>query len=160
MLFRSGFQKETTAAIVINSETVGVIGQVDVEYLAGERIHQAVFAAELILGKLVPMLRATPAFEALPRFPGVYRDLSFVVSKSVPYSAIEGAIRAAAGANLEAVDCIDVFAGKGIAKDSRSVAVSMTFRAGDRTLASEEVNASIEQIVKRLAADFQADLRA
>ncbi|MEQ1885691.1 MAG: phenylalanine--tRNA ligase subunit beta [Bryobacteraceae bacterium] len=155
-----GFQRETTAAIVINGETVGLIGQVDPEYLASERIHQAVFAAELFLGKLLPMMRATPAFEALPRFPGVYRDLSFVVAKSVPYAAMEMAIRAAAGPNLEAVDCIDVFAGKGIAKESRSIAVSMAFRAADRTLASEEVNAAIEQIIAKLATEFKADLRA
>jgi len=155
-----GYQKETATAIVINGETLGMMGQVDAEFLAAQRIHQAVFAAELFLGKLVPLMRATPAFVPLPRFPGVFRDLSFVVGKEVPYAAIEGAIRAAAGPQLESVDCIDVFAGKGIAKDSRSIAVSMAFRATDRTLASEEVNAAIERIIARLVADFKADLRA
>jgi phenylalanyl-tRNA synthetase beta chain len=89
----------------------------------------------------------------------VFRDLSFVVKKSVSYVAIEETIRAAAGPYLEAVDCIDVFAGKGISADSRSMAVSMAFRAPDRTLASEEVAAAVDQVIAHLAQSLGAELR-
>jgi len=102
----------------------------------------------------------TAVFEPLPRFPGVYRDLSFVIKKDVPYAAVEQAIRAAGGAYLESVECIDVFAGKGIDQSSRSMAVSMAFRAPDRTLSSEEVAASVEQVIARLAQTLGAELRS
>ena len=98
-------------------------------------------------------------YEPLARFPGVYRDLSFVVKKDVAYAAVEQAIRAAAGPYLESVDCIDVFAGKSIDKDSRSMAVSMAFRAADRTLSSEEVAGAVEQVIARLAESLGAELR-
>jgi len=61
---------------------------------------------------------------------------------------------------LESVDCIDVFAGKSIDKDSRSMAVAMAFRAPDRTLSSEEVALSVEQVIARLAQAFGAELRS
>ncbi len=70
------------------------------------------------------------------------------------------AIRAAGGEYLETVDCIDVFAGKGIDRSSRSMAVSMTFRAPDRTLSSEEVAASVEQVVASLSRTLGAELRS
>jgi len=72
---------------------------------------------------------------------------------------IEQAIRAAVGVYLESVECIDVFAGKGIGQDSRSMAVSMAFRAPDRTLSSDEVAAWVETLIAHLAANFGAELR-
>ena len=155
-----GYAAGTVARVVINGEPVGVIGQIAPELLAAHRIQTAVFAAELFLGKLVAARNPTAVYEPLPRFPGVYRDLSFVIKTDVPYAAVEQAIRAAGGAYLESVECIDVFAGKGIDKSSRSMAVSMAFRAPDRTLSSEEVAASVEQVIARLAQTLGAELRS
>jgi phenylalanyl-tRNA synthetase beta chain len=155
-----GYAAGTIARIAINGESVGVIGQVAPELLAAHRIQTAVFAAELFLGKLVAARNPTAVYEPLPRFPGVYRDLSFVIRTDVPYAAVEQTIRAAGGTYLESVECIDVFAGKGIDKSSRSMAVSMAFRATDRTLSSEEVAASVEQVIARLAQALGAELRS
>jgi len=155
-----GYAAGTVARITINGEPMGVIGQVAPEILAGHRIQTAVFAAELLLGKLVAARNPTAMYEPLPRFPGVYRDLSFVVRKDVSYAMVEQAIRGAGGANLESVECIDVFAGKGIDTSSRSIAVSLAFRAPDRTLSSEEVAASVEQVIARLAQTLGAELRS
>jgi phenylalanyl-tRNA synthetase beta chain len=144
---------------MVDGECVGVIGQIAPELMAARKILNAVFAAELFIGKLAAAVLPTARYEPLPRFPGVFRDLSFIVKNDVPYAAIESAIRAAAGPHLETVDCIDVFAGKGIAADSRSMAVSMAFRAPDRTLASEEVAAAVEQVIVHLAKNLGAELR-
>jgi phenylalanyl-tRNA synthetase beta chain len=155
-----GYAEGTAAQITVKGAPVGLIGQISPELLAPRKIQTAVFGAELFLAALVPEARTSAAFEALPRFPAVFRDLSFVVKTGIAYASIEQAIRSAAGPNLEALDCIDVFDGKGIAKDSRSIAVSMVFRASDRTLSSEEVTAEVDQIVARLSAEFGAELRS
>lgn len=156
----AGYAEGTAAQIFVKDKRIGMIGQVAPELLAAERIYQPVFAAEIFLQPLVEGSRTSAIFEALPRFPAVFRDISFVAKRSVPYADLESAIREAGGAQLESVDCIDVFAGKGIAPDQRSVAVSMVFRAADRTLSSEEVNAAIDRIVERLSKDFSAELRS
>jgi phenylalanyl-tRNA synthetase beta chain len=158
-LAMEGYAAGTAARLSIDGQPVGVIGQVSPELLAARKIQTAVFAAELFLERLMAAARPIAQYQALPRFPGVFRDLSFVVGKEIAYSAIEQAIRAAAGADLESVDCIDVFAGKGIAPDRRSIAVSMAFRAPGRTLASEEVAAAVEQVIASLARNFGAELR-
>lgn len=155
-----GYLAGTAAGVMIGGERVGAIGQIAPEHLASRKILNAVFAAELFLGKLVAATLPTARYEPLPRFPGVFRDLSFIVKKSVSYAAMEGAIRASAGPYLEAVDCIDVFAGKGMVNDSRSMAVSMAFRAPDRTMASEEVAAAVEQVITHLGNTLGAELRA
>ena len=154
-----GYAAGTATRIVVNGEPVGAVGQITPSILATHRIQTAVFVAELFLEKLLIVAGPTPRYEPLPRFPGVYRDLSFVVKKDVSYTAIEQAIRAVVGDYLESVDCIDVFAGRGIDQDSRSIAVSMVFRAPDRTLSSEEVAAWVEKLIAHLAKTFGAELR-
>jgi phenylalanyl-tRNA synthetase beta chain len=155
-----GYAEGTAAQITVNRASVGMIGQISLELLAPRKIQTTVFAAELFLAPLVPEERASVGFEPLPRFPAVFRDLSFVVKTGIPYALIEQAIRSAAGPYLETLDSIDVFEGKGIAKDSRSLAVSMVFRAPDRTLSSEEVTAEVDKITARLNAEFDAALRS
>jgi len=154
-----GYADGTGARVVFNGDPVGMIGQIAPDLLAADRIQTAVFVAELFLGKLMAARLPNAVYQPLPRFPGVYRDLSFVVKKDVAYSAIEQDIRAAGGPHLESVECIDVFAGKGIGQDSRSIAVSLAFRAPDRTLSSEEVAAAVDRVIVGLAQTWGAELR-
>ena len=156
----AGYAESTAAQIVVSGAVIGVLGQVKAEMLAAERIYQPVFAAELFVEPLVEGSRIPATFVALPRFPAVFRDLSFLANRDTPYAALETAIRDAAGAQLESVDCMDVFAGKGIDPAKRSIAVSMVFRAADRTLSSEEVNATVDNIIERLGKEFSAELRS
>ena len=154
-----GYAQGTAARISAGASALGMIGQVATAVLAPLKIHQAVYLAEINLDSLIPEQVAATVFAPLPRFPAVFRDLSFVVRKSIPYEAIEQSIQAVAGPNLESLRCIDVFEGKGIPAGNRSVAVSLVFRAQDRTLASEEVNASVDNVVADIAARFNAELR-
>jgi len=156
----AGYASGTAARLVVNGQSVGVIGQISPELLAERKIQVPVFAAELFLDRLTTAARPTSRYGPLPRFPGVFRDLSFVVRKDVAFAAIGQAIRSAAGEYLESVDCIDVFAGKSIRQDSRSIAVSMAFRAPDRTLASEEVTVWVDRVIAHLAQTFGAELRS
>jgi phenylalanyl-tRNA synthetase beta chain len=154
-----GYAPGTGARIYAGDSPLGVIGQIVSPVLAPLKIHQAVYAAEINLDRLLPERASTIVFAPLPRFPAVFRDLSFVVRKSIPYEAIEKAMQAVAGPYLESIKCIDVFEGKGIPAESRSVAVSLVFRAQDRTLSSEEVTASVDGAVAEIAANFRAELR-
>jgi len=154
-----GYAPGTAARISVNGAPIGILGQVSPERLAAEKIFQPVFAAELFLAPLVDLAKPTASFEPLPKYPPVFRDLSLVAKKAVPYAAVEQAIRSAAGPLLEKVECMDIFEGKGIAPESRSIAVSMIFRAADRTLASEDVNSQVEQIIQALKTSFGAELR-
>jgi phenylalanyl-tRNA synthetase beta chain len=155
-----GYAEGSGARIVAGGVPAGYIGQIVPELLASERIYQPVFAAELFLEPLIANADTSAAFEALPRFPAVFRDLSFLANRDISYAALEQTVRAAAGPHLESVDCIDVFAGKGVDPGKRSIAVSMVFRAPDRTLSSEEVTAAVDHVIERLGREFSAELRS
>jgi phenylalanyl-tRNA synthetase beta chain len=155
----AGFAAGTSARILLHDSAVGIIGQVLPDTLAQERIQEPVFAAEILIERLLPAVAGTAIYEPLPRFPAVFRDLSFVIRKDIPYADVEHNIRRAAGSLLESVQCMDVFAGKDIPAGSRSIAVSLVFRASDRTLSSEEVTEAVERIIESLGKAFDAQLR-
>ncbi len=90
--------------------------------------------------------------------PAALRDLAVVVPAATPAIDVQKIIakhaRAAAGAAfaLEGVEVFDVYTGKGVPEGQKSLAFSLTFRAADRTLTDDEVNAAFNKV--------QADLSA
>jgi phenylalanyl-tRNA synthetase beta chain len=104
--------------------------------------------------------RAPLRVAGLPQHPAIERDLALLVGADRPASAVEDAIRSAAGALLESVDPFDVYSGKGVPENVRSIAWRLRFRAPDRTLTDAEVDAVIANVLVRLNDDLGVQQRA
>ena len=66
---------------------------------------------------------------------------------------IEKVIRKNAGDYLEKLELFDIFedpTGEKLDADKKSVAYSLTFRANDRNLTSEEVSESVDNVLEAL----------
>ena len=90
-------------------------------------------------------------------FPAALRDLALVVDEAVPgrrraAKSSPKSARSAAGnaVVLESVQVFDVYRGKGLAEGKKSLAFSLVFRAPDRTLTDDEVNAAFTKIQEEL----------
>ncbi|MES2208938.1 MAG: phenylalanine--tRNA ligase subunit beta [Chloroflexota bacterium] len=87
-----------------------------------------------------------PRAVAPGRFPGVERDLSVVADASTPAADMESVIRSSAGVLLHSVTLFDVYAGPPLAEHERSLAFRLSFGAGERTLAEDEVDTAITAV--------------
>jgi phenylalanyl-tRNA synthetase beta chain len=96
---------------------------------------------------------------APPRHPPVERDLAVVVAEDQAAGAVAGAIRAAAGSGLESIVLFDVYRGAPLNADEKSLAFRLTFPAGDQPLAESDLDAAIEAITARIAADVGGRIR-
>lgn len=90
-------------------------------------------------------------FKPFSLFPASSRDLALVVPKSERASDVTRTVekiasKSAKGFNVESVSIFDVYSGPGVPEDKKSIAVSMTFRAADRTLKDKEVNEAFATI--------------
>ena len=97
------------------------------------------------------------AFKPLARFPSVTRDLAVVVDRALHHGQIDAILRGAKEPLLSTVELFDVFTddrGEKIAADKKSLAYSLTYRAEDRTLRAEEVNAAHARLKAALQAGF------
>jgi phenylalanyl-tRNA synthetase beta chain len=144
------------AGVVTNASTVGLAGQIapDAADARGLSPKDRLYVAELNLDLLdQARVALSDAIRSLPRHPFVVRDLSIVVSDTLPAEIIRGTIQAAgreAPAPLTAVAFFDRYQGKGVPEGAVSISVRLTFQAADRTLTDAEVQQSVERILTAL----------
>ena len=120
------------------------------------------WAAPLLGFELAVEVASRPAvaFEALPVNPAVSRDLSLLVPAGVTAALLAEVIRKGAGRLLEAVEVVDEYRGSGVAAGHRGLTFRLRYRAPDRTLRDQEVDASVTKVLKLLREQHGIELRA
>jgi phenylalanyl-tRNA synthetase beta chain len=154
------FHPGRSAVVEANGERVGVVGEIHPAVAERFDIPGRVGVAELEVEVLMRLARPFVRIEDVPRFPPVRRDLAFTVAASTPAERVGAALAEAAGDLVSSVLLFDVFEGPPLPEGMRSLAFSLDFRAGDRTLTDEEVDGAVASIVERLSRDFGARLRS
>jgi phenylalanyl-tRNA synthetase beta chain len=96
--------------------------------------------------------------------PASSKDLALIVDQSVLAGQVEQDIakfakKATQGFNCESVRIFDVYEGTGLPEGKKSLAVTMTFRAAERTLTDKEVNAAFESIQEIITAKTDYQIR-
>lgn len=137
----------------------GYVGELSAAAAAAFELRQAPCVAELDLDFLTPSAVLEPKYRSLPRFPAVERDLAIVVSEATAWRDIVRAVESAGAQHLEEIRFGEVYRGKQVESGRKSVFFRLTYRAPDRTLTNDEVNASQEQVIAALAARVGATLR-
>jgi phenylalanyl-tRNA synthetase beta chain len=110
-----------------------------------------------------PDARAPISYRALPRFPGVERDVALLIRDGVPaWEVSEEIIKFLHERKgmLEDVRVFDSFRGQGIEANHRSVAFRLRFRAPERTLKDEEVGQSVQAVLGHLKEKMGVQVRA
>jgi len=87
------------------------------------------------------------------------RDLAVVAEQSIQVDQIFSTIRAAAGDYLTKLNLFDVYVGKGIDPDRKSLALGLTWQHPSRTLTDEEVNDSVQSVLANLQESLGVTLR-
>ena len=95
----------------------------------------------------------------IPRFPAIQRDLSIVVEENIRWADIISAVESRAPVELEGVEFVGIYRGKGIAAGKKCVTLSLRFRDEDGTLTHETVDGFQGEIVASLGDSTAAELR-
>jgi phenylalanyl-tRNA synthetase beta chain len=138
---------------------LGQLGQLLPALAKRHDLRDAVLLAELDLDQLLARRNATKAFKALPQFPSSRRDLALLVPESTTHEAVLQVVRQTKPANLDSVELFDVFRGKHVPEGQKSLAYAFTYRAADRTLKDDEVNAAQAKLTEAFQTVLKATLR-
>lgn len=146
------------AALKVNGEIVGYAGELHPQVLERAGLPARTCAMELD----VTALPFAPSFPApvLSVFPALLQDLALVVSEDTPAESVRKVVAEAAGELLEKAELFDVYRSEQLGADKKSLAFSLVFRAGDRTLTDEECNTARLAAVEAAAQAFGAQMRA
>ncbi len=146
------------ACVKVDDRIVGTVGLLDPEVAEDFGIKVPVYVFELSVNMLYEISSVAIEFKPLPRFPFVTRDLAVVVDREIPAQAIIDSLLGAREPLLESVAIFDVYEGKKLAPNERSIGYRLTYRAPDRNLTDEEVNKVHMRLVKRVLKQFRARL--
>ena len=146
-----------SAQIMTKTETVGWMGMLHPQLEEKLGLEQPVYLFELDMTWL--MQRVLPKYQAISRFPAIRRDLALLVNKDVLASALEQAVQKVAVPQLIGWNLFDVYTGKGIAEEQKSVALSLILQDFSRTLEDAEVNRIVETVIASLQDEVGAVLR-
>ena len=147
------------ALLSLDGQTAGQIGQLHPRVAAEYKFKQPVFVAELNLSTLLNADRVEVRYQPLPKFPTAARDLALLIDTDVPLTTIEQTVNDLAISELVGVKLFDLYAGKEMPAGKHSLALSLRYRAADRTLTDEEVAAMHDRIVQKLKQEFSAEVR-
>jgi phenylalanyl-tRNA synthetase beta chain len=146
-----------TAAIYRDNELQGYVGALHPTLQQALDIPKNVFLFEI---KVAAITKArVPAYTELSRFPEVRRDLAILIDRQLASKTVMDAVAASAGEQLKDLKVFDVYMGKGIDPQRKSIALGLTFQHPSRTLTEDEVTASIGVVLKMLEVKFAATLR-
>jgi len=122
-----------------------------------------IFVAELDLPKLRKLVGGNGSLEDLPLFPGSSRDLAMEAPAALANAEIERVLASKVKEPLlVGFECFDVFrdvSGEKLAADRKSIAYRMHYRAADRTLKAEEIDAAHKVVVEALTSGLKVTQR-
>jgi phenylalanyl-tRNA synthetase beta chain len=131
---------EQSCTIVSGSTPIGCIGKIDQRVMKNFDLGRDAYVLEANLSRLLDRATREITFRPLFRFPSVLRDISLVVGGSVKSEEIVEAISAAGDTLIKGVTIFDMYQGKQIQEDKKSLALTVRYQSEDRTLTDDEVN--------------------
>ncbi|MFJ5180133.1 phenylalanine--tRNA ligase subunit beta [Pseudomonas fulva] len=146
-----------TAEIQREGKVVGYLGALHPELAKALDLDHQVFVFELVLADVVE--GRLPKFSELSKFPETRRDLALIAGRDVASQDVLDVIRDNAGEWLTDLRLFDVYQGKGIDPDRKSLAVGLTWQHPSRTLNDDEVNTTLHTILTSLEQRLNTTLR-
>ena len=138
-------------------ESIGFVGALHPAILKKLDINQPVFIFEM---ETSPILTTKLAkFSEMSRFPSIRRDISISVDKNLPVRELVDSIYSLKNEILQEVFVFDVYTGKEVRNNRKSVALGLILQDFSRTLVDEDVENLVNKILVQLKEHYNADLR-
>ena len=154
-------QPGRAAEVLSQGEVLGWVGNIHPANLQKVGVDVPVVAFELSVEALLRLAVRELPYVDVPTLPGVTHDLAIVVDESVTYEQLVQRIGSAGGKLLADVRLFDVYRDPvRVGKGKKSMAFSLTYRAADRTLTSEEVEKAHEKLVNKVLRATGGEVRS
>jgi phenylalanyl-tRNA synthetase beta chain len=153
-------QPGRAAEVLSAGECLGWVGTIHPRAAAAFDIDCDVVAFELSMAALLRLAKRELPYREVPTLPGIDVDLAIVVPEDVSCEMLMQRMQSAGGKFLDSIHLFDVYRDPvrvGIGK--KSMAFSLTYRAADHTLTSDEVERAHAKLVKKVCASTGGEVR-
>ena len=141
-----------SASINVNGTNIGIIGK-----LHPNISKDNVYVMEINLSKLLSFRTGGMKFKELNKFPGIYKDMAFLVDNNITSSEVESVIKKSGGKLLTNIQLFDLY--PNALDGKKSMAYKLYFQDPSKTLSDEEVMVVFNNIIKEVENKLKAKLR-
>jgi phenylalanyl-tRNA synthetase beta chain len=121
--------------------------------------NKEVFVLELSLERLLFYVNLDKKFSHLAVYPGITRDISFVLKENILAGDVLEAIKQEGKPLLKEAGVTDYYKGKQIPAGFRGLTISCFYRSQERTLTEAEITPLHARVCRVLADKFSAQIR-
>ncbi len=146
-----------SSTVYVGSKEIGHLGALSPNILGKIGLKEDVFLFSLDIDAL--KIKQLQKFTKFSKFPSVQRDLSFVVGKDITGHELSILIKDKGGKDLINLDLFDVYEGKGIEDNKKSIAISLTWQSSKETLLDSDIDKVVEKIVNSVKKELDGYLR-
>jgi phenylalanyl-tRNA synthetase beta chain len=147
-----------TARVMLDGAVVGFVGELHPAWAQKYDLGSAPVLFELELDAV--LARKLPTHVDVVKQPAVRRDIALVVGSGVQAVQLQEVLQSAASEIVRSIDVFDVYSGKGLEPDTRSIALRVVLQHTDRTLEDAEIDQTVKTMIAAAGEKLGAQLRA
>ncbi len=150
-----------SCGVFVDDKEIGFVGEVHPEVLEKMDLKRSAVVFELDFDFIAKLYNNTEkaVYREIPKFPSITRDVAFLVGRDVEVGRLHNLVFEENEDLLEKVVVFDVYQGKNIPDDMKSLALRFTYRSPDKTLTDDEVDEVHDRIAERIVYLTKAKIR-
>ena len=146
----SFWHKGRSAEIIYQNKTIGKIGEIHPNVSSAFGIEARVSYFEIYEEEFLEFYSKEKNFRKINKFPTVELDLSVVFDEGVRWDDVKKAIFSVDNKLIKNIQPFDIYRGKTLGNNKKSIAFRIFYQAEDRTLKDEEVGVIQKKVVGEL----------
>lgn len=145
--------------VYLGKKRIGLVTELNPQTAKNLDIDSRCGIFDLLLEDLVNNYTDVIKYQPIAKYPAITLDTSMIIDQKVLWQEIEGLILKTGGELLRSVVLFDVYMGKGISENKKSLAFHLIYRADDKTLTLTEAQKINQAVQLALIKKFKAEIR-
>lgn len=150
------FHPNRSALVLLDNKPLCVMGDI---YPTKKEIKDSMILLEMNLSVLFATKSKNIKFEPISAYPQSSRDYAFIIDDSINYIDIKNEVKKCSSL-IKEVSIFDIYNGKNLAQNEKSIALTVVFESNDHTLKDNEIDEVHNKIVETLNKKFNVSLRS
>ena len=150
------FHPNRSALVLLDNKPLCVMGDI---YPTKKEIKDSMILLEMNLSVLFTTKSKNIKFEPISAYPQSSRDYAFIIDNSINYIDIKNEVKKCSSL-IKEVSIFDIYKGKNLAQNEKSIALTVVFESNDHTLKDNEIDEVHNKIVETLNKKFNVSLRS
>ncbi len=146
-----------SAEIIYRGKSIGFVGTLHPKVQKSLDIDTRVLAFELDIATISQV--KLPVAESIAKYPEIRRDISVLMAQGHQAADVITAIRGVSNQLVTDVRLFDVYIGRNIPRNTKSMAIAIYLQDKNKTLTDEQADAVVTKVTDVLAKQFNAQLR-